>query len=123
MVFNILVSNVDDHLRNHGFLWLGSRGWSLSPAYDMNPMPTDLKARVLTTAIDGDDGTCDIGFALDVAEYFNLRAVEAREVIRSVADATATWRDTATKNGASRKEIDRMASAFEHKDLEIALSY
>src|SRR5450631_1730623 len=52
MVFNVLISNVDDHLRNHGFLWLGRTGWSLSPAYDLNPTPTDLKARILTTNID-----------------------------------------------------------------------
>ena len=43
MVFNVLISNVDDHLRNHGFLWLGRTGWSLSPAYDLNPTPTDLE--------------------------------------------------------------------------------
>ncbi len=63
-VFNALISNVDDHLRNHGFLWLGKAGWSLSPAYDLNPVPTDLKAPVLTTNIDLDEGTC----SLDVLE-------------------------------------------------------
>jgi serine/threonine-protein kinase HipA len=47
MVFNVLVSNVDEHLRNHGFLWLGRDGWSLSPVYDLNPTPTDVKARIL----------------------------------------------------------------------------
>ncbi|TIT85128.1 MAG: HipA domain-containing protein, partial [Mesorhizobium sp.] len=60
VVFNVLVSNVDDHLRNHGFLWLGKTGWSLSPAYDLNPVPTDLKPRVLTTNIDLVDGTCSL---------------------------------------------------------------
>ncbi|WP_255211351.1 HipA domain-containing protein [Sphingopyxis granuli] len=52
VAFNVLISNVDDHLRNHGFLWRGKAGWSLSPAYDLNPVPADLKARVLTTNID-----------------------------------------------------------------------
>ena len=56
VVFNVLISNVDDHLRNHGFLWLGKAGWLLSPAYDLNAVPTDLKARVLTTNIDLDEG-------------------------------------------------------------------
>ena len=51
VAFNVLISNVDDHLRNHGFLWLGKAGWSLSPVYDLNPVPTDLKARVLTTKL------------------------------------------------------------------------
>ena len=52
MAFNVLVSNVDDHLRNHGFLRLGRNGWSLSPVYDLNPTPTDVKARILATRID-----------------------------------------------------------------------
>ena len=50
IVFSILISNTDDHLRNHGFLWAGPAGWRLSPTYDLNPVPTDIKPRVLTTA-------------------------------------------------------------------------
>jgi serine/threonine-protein kinase HipA len=73
MVFNVLVSNVDDHLRNHGFLWLGKNGWSLSPAYDLNPTPTDVKARILTTNIDLDEGTCSIDLVESVAEFLVLR--------------------------------------------------
>jgi len=57
-VFSILISNTDDHLRNHGFLWTGPAGWRLSPAYDLNPVPTDIKPRVLTTAIDLDERHC-----------------------------------------------------------------
>ena len=72
MVFNVLISNVDDHLRNHGFLWLGRTGWSLSPAYDLNPTPTDLKARILTTNIDLDEGTCSLDLVENAAEYFGL---------------------------------------------------
>src|SRR3546814_15513972 len=49
VALNVLISNLDDHLRNHGFLWLGKPGWSLSPVYDLNPVPTDIKVRVLTT--------------------------------------------------------------------------
>jgi len=55
-VFNILISNSDDHLRNHGFLYDPAGGWRLAPAYDLNPMPVDIKPRILTTAIDTDDG-------------------------------------------------------------------
>jgi len=72
MVFNVLISNVDDHLRNHGFLWLGRTGWSLSPAYDLNPTPTDLKPRILTTNIDLDEGTCSLDLVENAAEYFGL---------------------------------------------------
>ncbi len=66
----MLISNVDDHLRNHGFLWLGKAGWSPSPAYDLNPVPTDLKARVLTTNIDLDEGTCSLDILEAASEYF-----------------------------------------------------
>jgi serine/threonine-protein kinase HipA len=121
VVFNVLISNVDDHLRNHGFLWLGKAGWSLSPAYDLNPVPTDLKARVLTTNIDLDEGTCSIDLLESAAEYFGLGLVRARRIINDVAKVTATWRQTAAKVGARAGEIARMASAFEHDDLKRAL--
>jgi serine/threonine-protein kinase HipA len=117
VVFNVLVSNVDDHLRNHGFLWLGASGWSLSPAYDLNPTPTDVKARILTTMIDLDEGTCSLDLLESAAGYFGLTLAEARAVIRQVAAATSTWRSVAAEAGARPAEINRMASAFEHTDL------
>ncbi len=121
MVFNVLVSNVDDHLRNHGFLWVDRNGWSLSPAYDLNPTPTDLKARVLTTNIDLDEGTCSLDLVESAAGYFGLSLVAAREVIRSVAAATSRWRTIAAEADARASEINRMSSAFEHDDLKRAL--
>jgi serine/threonine-protein kinase HipA len=72
LVFNILISNTDDHLRNHGFLYSGPDGWQLSPAYDLNPVPIDIKPRTLTTAINEDDGTASLGLAMEVAGYFEL---------------------------------------------------
>lgn len=122
VAFNVLISNVDDHLRNHGFLWLGRTGWSLSPIYDLNPTPTDLKARVLTTNIDLDEGTCSIDLLEEAAEYFGLGLSPARQIIKEVAIATATWREVAKEVGARAAEITRMASAFEHDDLERAQS-
>ncbi|MDE0343126.1 MAG: HipA domain-containing protein [Deltaproteobacteria bacterium] len=121
VVFSVLISNVDDHLRNHGFLWFGRTGWSLSPAYDLNPVPEDLKARVLTTNIDLDEGTCSLDLLEAACEFFALTLVQARAVIREVAAVTAAWRDTAKAVGARTAEIDRMASAFEHDDLKRAL--
>ena len=122
VVFNVLISNVDDHLRNHGFLWLDRKGWSLSPAYDLNPTPTDLKARILTTNIDLDEGTCSLDLLENASEYFNLNLAAARVIIKEVALATSTWRTVAKKVGASSLEIDRMSSAFEHDDLKRALA-
>ncbi len=120
VAFNVLISNVDDHLRNHGFLRAGPAGWSLSPAFDLNPVPTDLKARVLTTNIDVDDGTCSVDLLEASARYFGLTLNQAREILEKVATATATWREVARNAGARAGEITRMASAFEHEDLNKA---
>jgi len=121
IVFSILISNTDDHLRNHGFLWEGPAGWRLSPAYDLNPVPTDIKPRVLTTAIDMDDGTASLKLAYDVASYFELAAEEARAIVRDVGTSVSSWRKEAFRLGLSNAEAERMASAFEHDDLKAAM--
>jgi serine/threonine-protein kinase HipA len=122
IVFSILISNTDDHLRNHGFLWTGPAGWRLSPAYDLNPVPADIKPRILTTAIDFEDGTASLNLALAVASYFELASDEARSTAAHIGQAVATWRKEAGRLGLSGQEIDRMASAFEHDDLKAALA-
>ena len=122
VAFSVLVSNTDDHLRNHGFLWLGQRGWTLSPAYDVNPTPQDIKPRILATNIDFDDGTCSIELLRSVAEEFALKLADADALIRQVAIATQDWRQAARRRGAKEPEIQRMESAFEHEDLQTALS-
>jgi serine/threonine-protein kinase HipA len=122
IVFSVLISNTDDHLRNHGFLWAGPAGWRLSPAYDLNPVPADIRPRVLSTAINLDDGTASVALALEVAAYFELTRDEASLILADVGKAIAGWRRVAAKLGLTIKEIDRMASAFEHEDLTAALA-
>jgi serine/threonine-protein kinase HipA len=121
VVLNVLISNTDDHLRNHGFLYAGTAGWRLAPAYDLNPVPTDIKPRVLSTAIGlDDDRTASLETALSVAAQFDLKPDEARSVAAAVGAAVAQWRTVGEQLGASRAELDRMASAFEHDDLRLA---
>lgn len=122
VAFNVLVSNVDDHLRNHGFLRRDRTGWTLSPAYDLNPVPADLKARVLTTNIDLEEGTCSVDLLEASAGYFALTLAEARLILGEVAKATSAWRSVAKEVGAKAKEVHRMASAFEHGNLQQALA-
>ena len=122
MMFNVSISNVDDHLRNHGFLWTGPKGWTLSPVYDLNPTPTDVRPRILTTNINLDEGTCDLDLVLSTAEFFGIGLQEAKLIAKDIAKVTATWREVAAAAGASRNEIRRMASAFEHNDLTRALA-
>ena len=121
IVFSILISNTDDHLRNHGFLYEGQDGWRLAPAYDLNPVPVDIKPRVLATAIDLDDGTASLKLALEVADYFELDARQAREIAAEVGKAVSEWRKEADRLELTQAEIGRMASAFEHDDLRSAL--
>jgi serine/threonine-protein kinase HipA len=122
VVLNVLISNTDDHLRNHGFLYKGPGGWHLSPAYDMNPVPVDVKPRLLSTAIDLDDPSASIDLALANAEYFGLKDKDARNIAAGIAAVVSGWRKVAESIGLNRTEVDRMASAFEHDDLKKALA-
>jgi serine/threonine-protein kinase HipA len=123
VLFSVLISNTDDHLRNHGFLYEGPNGWRLAPAYDVNPVPVDIKPRVLTTAIDLDVGTASLDLALEVAPYFELDSPQASRITRELGQAVAGWRKAASRQGLSPAEIERMASAFEHDDLRAALAH
>ncbi len=108
VVFNICVSNTDDHLRNHGFL-IEPQGLVLSPAYDMNPNP---ERSELSLAIDEVNATCDVEVALKAAPDYGLAITQAADIVREVREAVATWREEATKLGISREEQERLRGAF-----------
>jgi serine/threonine-protein kinase HipA len=117
MVFSVLISNTDDHLRNHGFLYVGKDGWRLSPAYDLNPVPTDTRPRILSTAIvEGDDRSASMDLAFEVAPHFGIKKNDAKALAEEMAHAVGRWQGVATELGASKAACDRMASAFEHED-------
>jgi serine/threonine-protein kinase HipA len=123
LAFSILVSNFDDHLRNHALLYDGS-GWRLTPAYDLNPVPAHIKSRELTTAINVDgDPTASIELAVDAAPEFMLAKTTARSIAAEVAGVTATWRRVAAKIDIGEAEIERMSSAFEHDEFQLAQSW
>lgn len=122
VAFTVMVSNVDDHLRNHGFLWMGTRGWALSPAYDVNPTPVDVKPRILATNIDFDEATCSLDLLRSVTEEFALSLKAGDAIVAEVAGVVRQWRAYARGRAAPEAEIRRMASAFEHADLEAALT-
>lgn len=116
IVFTVMISNTDDHLRNHGFLYERHKGWVLSPAYDVNPTPVEVKERMLSTSIDFDDPTASIDLALSVIDDFRIKKPRALEIAKEVALAVNEWRNVAAQFGLSKKEMDRMAFAFEHED-------
>lgn len=114
MAFTVLIRNTDDHLRNHGFLRTSSAGWTLSPAFDLNPDPSPGPA-VLSTALDFGAFDADVGTLLGVAGAFRLSDAEARTVLSAVAHATARWREVAGGHGLGDGELERMRAAFEHE--------
>ncbi len=120
IVLNILISNVDDHLRNHAFLYSGLSGWRLTPVYDLNPTPSDIKPRILSTAIDLVDSTASLDLALEVASYFDLERHQMKSIVKEVCTAVTSWRKEAARFKIKKEEMDRMASAFEHEDFRKA---
>ena len=112
IVFSILISNTDDHLRNHGFLHQDADNWRLSPAFDINPDP-DPGPKHLSTAIDLADDTASIPLALSVADYFRLSADQADDVVSQVQTAVSHWAQVARRYGLSPPEVTAMSWAFE----------
>ena len=108
IVFSIAVSNADDHLRNHGFL-LSPKGWRLSPAYDLNPVPT---GESLHLNISDTDGTLNFDLAMDVIDFFQLRKNDAEKIRNHVVASVTDWPAVAKSVGISRAEQQRMAPAF-----------
>lgn len=108
VVFNILISNTDDHLRNHGFI-LETDGWRLAPAYDQNP---NLEKRTHTLAIDTSDTTPDLELALSTAEFYGLKAAEAQRIKDSVVTVVRTWSERARRLRLPRAETELMTNAF-----------
>lgn len=112
VVFNILVSNTDDHLRNHGFI-LTNNGWHLSPAYDMNP---NEMGSGLTLNISENSNEQDISLALETAKHYKLKKDEAIKILNDMQLEIAKWRTVAKKLGLSSGEIEQTKRAF--RDLE-----
>ena len=110
IIFSILISNTDDHLRNHGFLYTGSDGWKLSPLYDVNPSPDN--KNILSTYITQNDNSQDIDLALSVCEYFDLNLEDAQQIINNFKDVIKNWRIVAKQLGLNKSEIDKMETAF-----------
>jgi len=120
MVFSLLASNYDDHLRNHGFLMRTAGLWSLSPAYDLNPVPEIDRAQTLKTAISEEHDEPSVMGALDAASRFGLRGPEAKATLREVLAAVLEWRKTARQLRISAGTMAAYASAFEHPLIEEA---
>jgi serine/threonine-protein kinase HipA len=110
IVFNMLVSNTDDHLRNHGFLLVPQRGWALSPAYDMNPVPL---ADGLKLNVNERDNALDVELAREVAPIFRVSDADAAATIARLREVVRSWPRLAERLGIAASEQERMAQAFD----------
>jgi serine/threonine-protein kinase HipA len=108
VAFNILVSNTDDHLRNHGFI-LTTNGWQLSPAYDMNP---NEMGNGLTLNITENSNEQDISLTLETAKHYKLKNEEAERILKDMKGKISNWRLIAKKTGISSSEIEQTKRAF-----------
>lgn len=119
IAFSILITNVDDHLHNHGFLHVERGLWQLAPAFDINPFPE--RARELKTWISEDTGpSASIEALLSVTAYFGMKRDAACRVLGEVVAAVSDWRQVGRSIGMTGKELDRFSGAFEHPELEAA---
>ena len=121
IVFTILVSNTDDHLKNHGFIYTGGDRWRLSPAFDINPSPD--RHKILETGIvQGGSFEASLDIALNACEFFELKPEEAGKLLLKMSKTIAdTWRQALLHEGCTADDINSYASAFEHEESERAL--
>ena len=119
IAFTILITNVDDHLRNHGFLHEDREFWRLSPAFDINPSPESV--RELKTWISEDAGSdMTIDALMSVIAYFRITNARAKEILSEVAYSVESWRRTGQSIGMIDEELEPFADAFEHAQLNVA---
>lgn len=120
LVFSLLTSNYDDHLRNHGFLMLEPGRWSLSPAYDINPVPEIDRPTMNKTPITEMQEEASLEIALSAAPRFGIKGVRAKEIVREVFSPVSVWRKTGQRLRIKAATLDAYASAFEHPLMDEA---
>ena len=108
IVFNICISNTDDHLRNHGFI-MQDNHWRLSPAYDINP---NENGAGLSLNINEKDNTLDLDLAMDIHKYFQLAPGKAKSIIAHIVKSVSNWKKVAKQYGIDKTGIDMKSPAF-----------
>ena len=116
IIFGVMIGNLDDHLRNHGFIYDRDGMWRLSPAYDLNPVPLEEKVRELTTWISEEGPEASVHLARKAAPYFALKSNQAEQIIEDVSQVTTSWRNVARQLGMNATDITAYASAFDRTE-------
>ena len=110
VAFNICIGNSDDHFRNHGFL-LTAKGWTLSPAYDMNPTLSEYQSLLVSLT----SNKAELSILLDACEDYMLNRKTAEKIISEVIEVVKGWRELATRLGLSKREMEMFAGVFERR--------
>jgi len=109
IVFNMAVSNTDDHLRNHAFIFT-ENGWELSPLYDVNPIPYGDE---LSLNVDEEDNSINIDLAIEASVRFGISETDATTYAKDILTIVKeNWEKRATALGLSRRLIEEMRPAF-----------
>jgi serine/threonine-protein kinase HipA len=121
LVFNLLITNVDDHLWNIGILYAGEGLWRLAPAFDLNPFPEKLRESK-TWLSESSGPITSLDQLLGEANYFGLTPADAQTIVVAVASAVRDWRRVATSAevGFKERELEAFKRAFEHPDSKAA---
>ena len=121
LLFNLLITNVDDHLHNLGFLHVANGLWRLAPAFDLNPFP-DKPSESKTWLSEQDGPITAVAHLMARASYFSLGAEAALKVLGEVVQAVSKWKTVAAsaKVGLKAKELAGFAPAFEHGQMVAA---
>jgi serine/threonine-protein kinase HipA len=110
VAFNICIGNSDDHFRNHGFL-LTAKGWTLSPAYDMNPTLNEYQSLLISA----DSNKADLNVLLAACEDYMLNRKTAEKIVSEVIEAVKGWREIAVRQGISKREIDMFSGVLDER--------
>ena len=110
VAFNICIGNSDDHFRNHGFL-LTAKGWTLSPAYDMNPTLNEYQSLLISST----SNKADLSVLLDACEDYMLNRKTAEKIVSKVVEAVKEWREIAIRQGVSKREIDMFSGVLDKR--------
>jgi serine/threonine-protein kinase HipA len=110
VAFNICIGNSDDHFRNHGFL-LTAKGWTLSPAYDMNPTLNEYQSLLISAT----SNKADLGILLDACVDYMLNRKTVEHIVSEVINVVKEWRGLAVRLGISKREMDMFRGVLDER--------
>ncbi len=117
VIFNIMVFNNDDHLRNHGFLYAGNNNWDLSPLYDVVPSTIHSETYTLSLKLGDEGNKASIRNAMSALKYFDISGGDAKSIIGDIKTTVSHWEDHFQECGVSPTDIEKIRNSFKDKEV------